>query len=287
MYLYKNRNILLHNGIFTPNEINHISFFKKFSNKFTKSKSELLKNNLIFDHEVSSNNFSDFVISCEFFSAFNSDEWGLLKEFTQINALNIKIILYVRDLIEITVSSKQELLKKGIGFSVSDPSSTYIPLSYRNIIGRLLQIFDKANIDIRKYGSSSSADNVVKDFIVNVLGQSFYNNINDVNKSLSLRAALILNHINCIDSDIVKKTDLLEVLQLDNGPKFGPSEDEFRYYSEKFKIEYLWIKDNYGFCFDQDRINIYSNSEPYKIIEDDYSKKIIDFYINAKSLFFS
>lgn len=281
-YIYENRSLLLKSGIYTPSEINNFSFFKIFSSKYSQTEPKNLINNLLLNDEMKSNNFSKFLISCEFFSGLNVDEWRLLRNFAENNDLELKIILYIRDLIEITVSSKQENLKKGIGYRDFNIDPPIIQMSYKNLILRLSSLFNSECIVIRPYSYSSSTFSVLEDLIVNVLNLKFYNNRIDINKSLTLRAALILNRINLVDPSIVKKTDLLKVLQEDSGPKFGPSEEEFKYYLNRFQSEYEWINKEFGFCFEQRKVNIYSNQEISSIINDDLSKNIFDFYINAK-----
>ncbi|MCW4151726.1 hypothetical protein OM427_19605 [Halomonas sp. 18H] len=136
---------------------------------------------------------SDLVLSSEFLSKFNVQEITSLKEDLEKSGyVDIRVVVYVRDVSEYYVSSLQQLLKAS--HKVSDPSS--FKYDFRPIINKFRRVFGDV-VQVKKYDRSVLKDEcVVQDFFSHCC-DFFGKNIEGVksykdNSGLSLESMYLL-----------------------------------------------------------------------------------------------
>jgi|GEM_PF-1520379 len=270
--LFQNRLELLGNQIFCPNEVNHISVFHYFSSRHTP----LSQHRAILDEFflAINENFKTYIISSEFFSSFQKNELQHVGEFFDSYNIDLKIVAYIRHPLAISISSKQEMLKKG--FSLQELEKKSIGMRYSNLINRLREVFLPEQLIFRKFGDHKNGFDLLEDFCSSLQIRITDNRKAHKNQSLSLEAALILDHIN--EHQIIAKKRLPNVIKRISqiqGQAFVLSEEEINQLNPIINFELEWLQTNLAVSFDVFRPQGFTADMKEAIINSEKAQKIL------------
>ncbi len=256
-WLAGQRDALLEKRIYVQEELNFRSLYTFVRQPGIADSSNAISRLL----EALRGSWKQYLLSCEFFCGFSSEEWLRLRELLSNQAttdVSFKILAYVRHPLKVLLSSRQEMLKKG--GSLSSLTTGKLSLRYRNIHQRVSHAFDAEDILWRRYEEEPTFD-VVYDFCKAVDLPVPAIQRERLNRSLTLEAALLLDRLNLMRADKrVAHPTLLRDLAGFGRTAFTVSEDELSKLQEAVRAELTWIHQRFGIAFPEFRPIGYSES---------------------------
>ncbi|UBU47527.1 hypothetical protein LCW13_10670 [Cobetia amphilecti] len=265
----ENSSFNLYNHFAISRQVNDLSLFRFFSKRFTCSDDEI---SVVEDFLLKLFIKQKGIISSEFFSSYSVDEWLGFKDYFYDRGFYITIVVYIRHPYYISISSIQEMLKKGR--TLDDLMSPTLPVYYSSIFSRLAQVFENGAIVRRRFLEGSF--DIYYDFIsclssiiqedINFPIES--NKINRLNKSMSLDGAIFLSHYNSINGLKVPEKQIVDQAASISGPPLCIYDKYGFAFKENVNDQVAWILTNLSLNFEPlSNIPTYDSSYYLSIIE--------------------
>lgn len=254
-FLHLHRSALLNLGFIYPDQVNHQEIFNYFKYGYAdepKILTEALYHTKRLDGKL--------IISCEFFSAFTTQDFCNLKRYFNKKGIeDVKVFFLVREPTFITLSSRQELLKKGLTFNA--PELSGVAMRYSELWGRVARAFDDKEIIFSAYREARF--DVVSEFLKIFEIDIPYRKKVIKNTSLSFQECCLISYLNNHSIDYNLKVLRKYFIALKTDP-FGGWESEKNFLLDDSEKECLWIRNNTNLEIE----TVESSFEWYK--EDDY-----------------
>jgi hypothetical protein len=253
-FLFQNRLNLLEQGIVYPDQVNHQDIYNFFKFNLTDTPKTLLDS-----IDITKKIDGTLLISCEFFSSFSTNELQRFKKYFISQGLNnVNVFFFIRESTATTLSSRQELLKKG--FTFSDPELHGVSIRYSQLWARIVSVFDYNQLNFYLY-EEENFDVVDKFLQVHKIKIPYKKNIMK-NTSLSFQECCLMSYLNKKNIKYNIKT-LQNSLKSIRKNKFGGWSHECEFLIETAREENKWLEDNTGLKFNisNDRFDWYEIKE--------------------------
>ena len=277
-FLFSHKKELESLGYVYPNQVNHQDIFNFFKNQGSEVPAVLSEAlNLVFSSG------SNLLISCEFLSSFSDEEFINMRNFFKTKGFqNISVCLFVRDILSITFSSRQELLKKGFIFDQDELKG--LSMRYSVLLSRLERVFGGSNVTFSLFKESLEFDAVGSFLSLNKIALSQQVSLS-ANKSMSFEQSCLLNMLNSysIPFDLKKLRKKFALIQYS---QFGGWEKERKLLTKLAKEENDWLKRNYNISPMEQNLEFcwYKFSDYYKTVNELTKIGLLPDYLDLSGL---